>query len=712
MSEDINSFPIKKKTIAQLDTGIVTPQSLLAVSIDGVTQKVTAQAIADLGSGLSQVSWDDVTGKPTFATVAETGDYADLANTPDLSGYAATGDLATVAFTGDYSDLIGKPTLGTASTQDTGTGAGQVPILDGSGLLDPAVIPVSFVNKMVLGLDADLLTTTGLNAGDVYKATDTGKSYMLLALPSSDDTNWSFFTDITPDWSIITSKPSTFDCALTAGYLGFGSGSNLVTGSSNLIYDTATNSLYIKGGSYLVGDADPQTVDISHGRLRVNGGTKTSGDAGASFVLAQTWNDAAMIGYLHTTNVTDTASDDNSFLQHYLVNSYNVWGIRKDGAFNCGSNTSTPWSNGVGAMEAMSKPIAAPTNASATDSVIRWFDDTDKRYKYIDDTGTVRTIAATSDVSTPTLSSVLAAGNTSGAHDIVMQNGAAITTNSGHDLVLRAVGAAAVRIGASQLAFPQTDGSPNQVMITDGSAILGWTSLQTITDMLPTQSGHSNQFLKTNGSGTLSWAATGTVTSVAATVPSFLSISGSPITSSGTLAITLATQNANLIFAGPTTGSAATPTFRSIVAADLPTVPIAQGGTGQTTAAAAFDGLAPSQTSNSGKYLTTNGTTTSWGTVTVTRTTNTQTGTTYTSVSGDSGNCVTLNNASAITVTVSGLTANTVTEFIQLGAGQVTFATGTLTIRHVSNLTKIAGKWGRVWITVIGTDAIMDGAMS
>jgi len=44
-------------------------------------------------------------------------------------------------------------------------------------------------------------------------------------------------------------------------------------------------------------------------------------------------------------------------------------------------------------------------------------------------------------------------------------------------------------------------------------------------------------------------------------------------------------------------------------------VTIAQGGTGQTTASAAFDALAPSQTSNSGKYLTTNGTTTSWGTV-------------------------------------------------------------------------------------------------
>jgi len=44
-------------------------------------------------------------------------------------------------------------------------------------------------------------------------------------------------------------------------------------------------------------------------------------------------------------------------------------------------------------------------------------------------------------------------------------------------------------------------------------------------------------------------------------------------------------------------------------------VTIGQGGTGQTTASAAFDALAPSQATNSGKYLTTNGTTTSWASV-------------------------------------------------------------------------------------------------
>ena len=44
------------------------------------------------------------------------------------------------------------------------------------------------------------------------------------------------------------------------------------------------------------------------------------------------------------------------------------------------------------------------------------------------------------------------------------------------------------------------------------------------------------------------------------------------------------------------------------------TIDIANGGTGQTNANAAFNALVPSQTGNTGKYLTTNGTDTSWAT--------------------------------------------------------------------------------------------------
>jgi hypothetical protein len=65
-------------------------------------------------------------------------------------------------------------------------------------------------------------------------------------------------------------------------------------------------------------------------------------------------------------------------------------------------------------------------------------------------------------------------------------------------------------------------------------------------------------------------ATSGTVTSVAISVPTIFSVSGSPITTSGTIAISANSQNANLVYAGPTSGGAATPTFRSLVLADIP----------------------------------------------------------------------------------------------------------------------------------------------
>lgn len=62
----------------------------------------------------------------------------------------------------------------------------------------------------------------------------------------------------------------------------------------------------------------------------------------------------------------------------------------------------------------------------------------------------------------------------------------------------------------------------------------------------------------------------GTVTSVGLSLPSILTVSGSPVTTSGTLAATLATQAANTVFSGPTTGADAAPSFRLLVAADIP----------------------------------------------------------------------------------------------------------------------------------------------
>lgn len=83
----------------------------------------------------------------------------------------------------------------------------------------------------------------------------------------------------------------------------------------------------------------------------------------------------------------------------------------------------------------------------------------------------------------------------------------------------------------------------------------------------------------TLAAGNLLWAAiviqssgggsTGTVTSVSLSMPTGFTVSGSPITTTGTLAVTLASQTAGQFLASPT-GAAGVPAFRSLAATDLP----------------------------------------------------------------------------------------------------------------------------------------------
>ena len=72
------------------------------------------------------------------------------------------------------------------------------------------------------------------------------------------------------------------------------------------------------------------------------------------------------------------------------------------------------------------------------------------------------------------------------------------------------------------------------------------------------------------GPAGLNGTGAGTVTSVAVAVPSDESVSGSPVTSSGTITIARAAQGPNTVLAGPASGSAAVPSYRGLVSADIP----------------------------------------------------------------------------------------------------------------------------------------------
>lgn len=101
----------------------------------------------------------------------------------------------------------------------------------------------------------------------------------------------------------------------------------------------------------------------------------------------------------------------------------------------------------------------------------------------------------------------------------------------------------------------------------------GTTAIGAATATSPSVSDDSTRVATTEwvkDQGYLTSASNGTVTSVALSLPNIFTVSGSPVTTSGTLTGTLATQTANYVWAGPTTGSAAAPTFRALVAGDVP----------------------------------------------------------------------------------------------------------------------------------------------
>ena len=66
-------------------------------------------------------SYEDLTNKPNLATVATSGNYEDLTNTPNLATVATSGSYEDLTdkptlFSGSYNDLTNKPSLATVAT--------------------------------------------------------------------------------------------------------------------------------------------------------------------------------------------------------------------------------------------------------------------------------------------------------------------------------------------------------------------------------------------------------------------------------------------------------------------------------------------------------------------------------------------------------------------------------------------------------------------
>lgn len=110
---------------------------------------------------------------------------------------------------------------------------------------------------------------------------------------------------------------------------------------------------------------------------------------------------------------------------------------------------------------------------------------------------------------------------------------------------------------------------------------------------IPTANTTTTGLLSSADWNTFNSKGTGTVTSVGLTMPSIFTVTASPVTISGTLTTTLASQAAATVFAAPA-AAAGTPTFRALASTDIPALDASKITTG-TFATARIPSLDASQ---------------------------------------------------------------------------------------------------------------------
>lgn len=289
-------------------------------------------AVSGLGQILNKPSlfsgaWADITGKPTFSTVATSGAYADLSGLPTLfpgTWAALTGKptFAAVALSGSYSDLSGTPSLGTAASQNSTAFATAA---QGS-LAASAVQPGSLSTVAFTGIYADLLSKPTLFSGA---------------------------------WNDLTGKPTFATVALTGAYSDLTGTPSLGTAAAQNTSAFATAAQGTKADTAL----QPGAIGVSVQAYSAALGTFATN--GSSYYLARANHTGSQA--ISTVTGLQTALDSKTTL-------YRVIGTVAGGA---GRVTVTYPSFGAGVVPIVQAVAVKPTGATVSYNTAIYGDPTD-----------------------------------------------------------------------------------------------------------------------------------------------------------------------------------------------------------------------------------------------------------------------------------------------------------------------------------------------
>lgn len=179
----VSQLPASGNTIGDVYYVASEQAGFVWIEIDNVPQWEELGPSIDLSgyAQLTDLTWNNITGKPTFATVATSGSYTDLSDKPSiptatsdlnndsgfitnsaLAPYALSANLATVATSGDYDDLINKPTIPAAQVNaDWNASSGVAQILNKPTIPDVSHMVTDNTTQDITGLKT-IKNSTGL----------------------------------------------------------------------------------------------------------------------------------------------------------------------------------------------------------------------------------------------------------------------------------------------------------------------------------------------------------------------------------------------------------------------------------------------------------------------------------------------------------------------------------------------------------------------
>lgn len=267
----VYSLPIGNASVVG---GVKSSTGTNAVTIDAAgAMSVSHVGTADVLNTTRTISVSgDATGNTSFngsananiavalvATGVSAGTYTKL--TVDAKGRATVGD--TLAASDIPSITLSKISdAGTAAAKNTGTAAGNVPVLDSSGKLDSSVIPALAISEINEVASETAMLALTAQVGDVAVRTDTNTTYMLKTSPASTLANWTLLR--TPTGTVLSVNGKTGAVTLTTANIA--EGTNLywteARGTANFNTNFAAKSVTgLSDGANVVMNGDSIIID-------------------------------------------------------------------------------------------------------------------------------------------------------------------------------------------------------------------------------------------------------------------------------------------------------------------------------------------------------------------------------------------------------------------------------------------------------------------